>query len=752
MKFSTIAMVPEIMITDENAPLFDLDWLNSTAEQINLADGKIDKFLTEINKTLAHRMRGEFTNKYRQQAVFELLGQDYTKVHFPHHEFAPELIRPPQFPPNKREELMAEMRTLLDEQITESLQELGYPTDISTYQDDTRYFQSSLGYFQSSLGYFQSSLGYFQSSLGYFQSSLGYFQSSLGYFQLQEFDRDGDDMYDTPDKSSIQGSRDGDDMYDTPDKPSIQGSGDGDDMSDTPDKSSIQGSGDGDDMLQEMVMICMILQINHLFRLQEMASGDGDDMYDTPDKPTKLKFRQSDVIGEALCAVIIRDTTARETLLESFREKCLMFPNPLRKFFWEGFIGESEEKDTGKKKSKKKAARDFKAEIKKKLKGGTQRAVQSSDYKNIYSAVIDTYHSNNILKTYSEDTHMLQTAHIINILNVVDKEYTNAQIYWALPFQILYEKGEETRENEEKQMIEISSFLEKFCRHAPLSFKDVSQVADKVLAELKVDEELYNGVVKPLDQSIHASGLLFSIVPEILIKEHPNKAEKTWNELKKKKKKEWKPKDHEHFGKLDLWIRKWISEGFVGVLPYPVIFYIWDVLFLYNWSEKAFIALSVMIFRLISPWFKNAKNNREVVDVLLEEPGKLYIQDIRSALLLLREEGCMNTGLVSLDVQKQLTLLNTNCEIMETAEEPTDKVGEPSAQEEGAEKEEGAEGEKEEKKEREEGEKKEEEVGGEDKKEDEDGEKKEEGEEKKEEEEDKEEDKGLVEQIVDAVF
>jgi hypothetical protein len=35
---------------------------------------------------------------------------------------------------------------------------------------------------------------------------------------------------------------------------------------------------------------------------------------------------------------------------------------------------------------------------------------------------------------------MLQTAHILNVLNVVDKEYTNAQIYWALPFQIIYEK------------------------------------------------------------------------------------------------------------------------------------------------------------------------------------------------------------------------------------------------------------------------------------------------------------------------
>ena len=35
---------------------------------------------------------------------------------------------------------------------------------------------------------------------------------------------------------------------------------------------------------------------------------------------------------------------------------------------------------------------------------------------------------------------MLQAAHIVNILNVVDKDYNNAQIFWALPFQIIYEK------------------------------------------------------------------------------------------------------------------------------------------------------------------------------------------------------------------------------------------------------------------------------------------------------------------------
>ena len=47
------------------------------------------------------------------------------------------LLRPPQFPANKREELMAELRTLLDEQIKESLDELGYPSDISHYEVGT---------------------------------------------------------------------------------------------------------------------------------------------------------------------------------------------------------------------------------------------------------------------------------------------------------------------------------------------------------------------------------------------------------------------------------------------------------------------------------------------------------------------------------------------------------------------------------------------------------------------------------------
>ena len=45
------------------------------------------------------------------------------------------------------------------------------------------------------------------------------------------------------------------------------------------------------------------------------------------------------------------------------------------------------------------------------------------------------------------------------------------------------------------------------------------------------------------------------VVPEILLAKNSEKAKKTWKSLCKKKKSNWNPKDHELFGKLDLWLR-----------------------------------------------------------------------------------------------------------------------------------------------------------------------------------------------------
>ena len=77
---------------------------------------------------------------------------------------------------------------------------------------------------------------------------------------------------------------------------------------------------------------------------------------------------------------------------------------------------------------------------------------------------------------------------------------------------------------------------------------------------------------------------MHNIVPEVLLN-NPEKSKKVWNELKKKRKKEWKPKDHDHFGKLELWMRKWISEAFVGIISHEELLYIYDILFMHHWRQ-----------------------------------------------------------------------------------------------------------------------------------------------------------------------
>ena len=202
-----------------------------------------------------------------------------------------------------------------------------------------------------------------------------------------------------------------------------------------------------------------------------------------------------------------------------------------------------------------------------------------------------------------------------------------------MPYQILYDDGQEGFD-EERHMIEMSSILQKFSRYGPLRWGEVAQAAKEVVSQLQsLDEELYNHLVKVLDEGIHATSMMHNVVPEILVT-NPDKSKKIWNDLKKKKKRDWKPKDHEHFGKLDLWIRKWISEAFVGIISHEELLYIYDILFMHHWKPDIFVTLSLLFLGMLKPWLMRTTTNKEAVTVLLEEADKLYVNDIRKCLVL----------------------------------------------------------------------------------------------------------------------
>ena len=122
-----------------------------------------------------------------------------------------------------------------------------------------------------------------------------------------------------------------------------------------------------------------------------------------------------------------------------------------------------------------------------------------------------------------------------------------------------------------------------------MKWSEVGEAAQKVVEELsKLDSELYEHLKKILDESIHASAMLHFVVPEILLS-NTKKSQKLWNDLNKKKRRDWKGKDHDAFGKLDLWIRKWISEAFVGIMCREELLYVWDILFMHDWKKDIFV-------------------------------------------------------------------------------------------------------------------------------------------------------------------
>ena len=84
-------------------------------------------------------------------------------------------------------------------------------------------------------------------------------------------------------------------------------------------------------------------------------------------------------------------------------------------------------------------------------------------------------------------------------------------------------------------------------------------------------------------------------------------------------------RDLEIFGNLEIYLRKWISEAFAGILGGPEILYVWDLLFMNKWSKDIFASIALAIIFLIKPWAMKENSNRRMAKVLLEEPGKIYI-------------------------------------------------------------------------------------------------------------------------------
>ena len=230
------------------------------------------------------------------------------------------------------------------------------------------------------------------------------------------------------------------------------------------------------------------------------------------------------------------------------------------------------------------------------------------------------------------DDRGIDAAHVINIINLIDRNFSNAQIFLLVPLQNVYPKNgkQERGASKEDYIIRLSSHLHTLTKSTLPSWDKIFSQAEDVLKTLQErDQEFYDHITSVIKDGMQPVDVHY-FAYEILVK-GPKKSVKVWNDLEKKRRRNWKPTELEIFGDVAIYLRKWISEGFVGIFSNPTILFIWDYLFMNNW--KCMRKLCIVTLSLLRPWAMRAQSQRELIRVLNEEPSKVYLQDLRHALL-----------------------------------------------------------------------------------------------------------------------
>ena len=71
-----------------------------------------------------------------------------------------------------------------------------------------------------------------------------------------------------------------------------------------------------------------------------------------------------------------------------------------------------------------------------------------------------------------------------------------------------------------------------------------------------------------------------------------------------------KEKDYAVFSGAAIYVRKWISEAFVGVFSSHLLLLVWDYIFMANWRSNCLKNVAYLTLALIRPWAMMAKGPR----------------------------------------------------------------------------------------------------------------------------------------------
>ncbi|XP_059829625.1 uncharacterized protein LOC132396137 isoform X4 [Hypanus sabinus] len=359
-------------------------------------------------------------------------------------------------------------------------------------------------------------------------------------------------------------------------------------------------------------------------RSEFQLNSNGDNNLKSKFNPPPLSCVQSEALGSSVRAILESDRQQMHAICERLKGKLL--PSTLRSFTWlDKLLKMNENYQT-------RVSTDVEKNIREKFGWVLHRRVAQLKLRSatrspisglVENAVVEKFEKTPCMQPFATNERMiLEASKALNVLYVYDGTFQPYLIYWLFPLQVAFKHSSSKSEHP----YELAMYLHLLIHNLFPTWPEIFGMAERVMNRLEnEDPELF--------AHLHSSFTKNALLDPMQFFQEKIQTQKFNNS-----------EDRHHNSKECLenpiiLLRKWMGEGFVGILDLPAVLLTWDQLFMQDWKTQVMEDFCLTILLLLREPLMEADDQHSLKQVFFSYADHLYTVDIQRSWIHLQQGG-----------------------------------------------------------------------------------------------------------------
>ena len=329
---------------------------------------------------------------------------------------------------------------------------------------------------------------------------------------------------------------------------------------------------------------------------------------------------QTDFISNSIAALLELDRREKFELnllkvaKETFARRSLGIPHGLRKPLWDSYLSDNNEHSS---------------EQIIKMSSSLRKMTPQTG-----SNVIDMFQTWAGLRDLEDRAGYFQLA----VSRVLGHFYQDqSSVFWLAPLLYTYGGNLETDCEDENFQVQLGLKMVAATDKCKLTREDIFSSVEEIYTELRVEDLEYHQHLHHLSEDAHH--IHSKDFDKEMLSLSDTDCNKTWKTLNKNAGVITDKVRNIFSDGGKIYVRQWLQTGFVSVLNKECLLYVWDILFLNDWSKETLKIIVMAMMILLRFWMFRGRSYRGLRNTFLREPFLIYLLDLRRAIRHLASGG-----------------------------------------------------------------------------------------------------------------